>query len=82
MLSLALKQILHDILVSDYDVLNKFDFKLHRFGKSNLTMGGKHYNKKNNGIFKILEKAGFDCETSGKNYNKFFYKVVFNTFLV
>ena len=35
-------------------------------------MGGKHYNKKNNGIFKILEKAGFDCETSGKNYNKFF----------
>ena len=33
---------------------------------------GKHYNKKSNSILKILEKDGFDCETSGKNFNKFF----------
>ena len=32
---------------------------------------GKHYNKKSNGILKILEKDGFTCEPLGKNRNKF-----------
>ena len=31
----------------------------------------KHYNKKNNNMFKILEKDGFKCEALGKNRNKF-----------
>lgn len=31
----------------------------------------KHYNKKYNNIFKILEKDGFICESLGKNRNKF-----------
>ena len=31
----------------------------------------KHYNKKYNNIFKILEKDGFTCEPLGKNRNKF-----------
>ena len=35
-------------------------------------MGGKHYNKKNCEMFKILEKDGFCCMPSGKNFNKFF----------
>ena len=31
----------------------------------------KHYNKKSNNMFKILEKDGFTCEPLGKNRNKF-----------
>ena len=31
----------------------------------------KHYNKKYNSVFKILEKDGFICEPLGKNRNKF-----------
>lgn len=51
--------------------LNKFDFCFKNSKKQDL-MGGKHYNKKNCEMFKVLEKDGFCCMPSGKNFNKFF----------
>ena len=43
--------------------------KIYFLGFQSINM--KHYNKKNNCMFKILEKDGFTCEASCSGKNKF-----------
>lgn len=55
--------------------------KIYFLGFQSINM--KHYNKKNNCMFKILEKDGFICEASCSGKNKFWvYKDDGEKFLV